>query len=441
MAQQEIRDPIHGFVRFSKSELRVIQSPDFQRLRFISQLALTQFLYPSACHTRFEHSLGVCELASRIFDTVFHKDHFSPELADRLGVEPDPRCGPLAQGRNDLRLAALLHDVGHLPFSHAAEHFLLPSGQNHETMTGQLLLQGRLSSVLSDINVDPARVVKLAVGPNSASKFAMICEDQGLARHLLSFSPLEALLSEIITGEFGADRMDYLLRDSHHLGVNYGKFDHLRLVDCLRILNHPDSEAPTLGIKLGGLQAAEALFVARYALFSQVYYHPVRLALDHHLQEFFAQHRELFPQATTATLPELTEPEVFSQLRRLQRERAPLADRFFERQHYRQLFSVPLEFAAEAKVTLGPELQREFGDQVVEVSPKAKQIESFPVLHDGTVRLSGELSPLLRSFPSAGMYVGLVAPELRQSKPGPVLAFRKLVNDFLATKRAKGRPA
>lgn len=441
MAQQEIRDPIHGFVRFSKPELRVIQSPDFQRLRFISQLALTQFLYPSACHTRFEHCLGVCELASRIFDTVFHKDHFSGELADRLGVEPDPNCGPLAQGRSELRLAALLHDVGHLPFSHAAEHFLLPKGQNHETMTGQLLLQGGLRSLLSDINVNPERVVKLAVGPNSASKFAQICEDQELARRLLSFSPLEAVLSEIITGEFGADRMDYLLRDSHHLGVSYGKFDHLRLVDCLRILSHPETDAPTLGVKLGGLQSAEALFVARYALFSQVYYHPVRLALDHHLREFFKEYRNRFPEVSTDTLQQLTEPEVFSQLRQLHREQAPVAGRLFDRQHYRQLFSVPLEFAAEARETLQSQLEENFEGQVIEERPKAKQIESFPVLHDDTVRLSGELSPMLRSFPSAGMYVGLIAPELLRSKAERVQAFRRTVNDFLATKRAKGRPA
>src|SRR6516165_6619056 len=99
----------------------------------------------------------------------------------------------------------------------------------------------------------------------------------------------QAILSEIIVGDaFGVDRMDYLLRDSHHAGVAYGKFDHFRLIDTLRILpsGEDDSRQPTLGVEEGGLHSAEALLLARYYMYSQVYFHPIRRIYDIHLQDF-----------------------------------------------------------------------------------------------------------------------------------------------------------
>ena len=119
-------------------------------------------------------------------------------------------------------------------------------------------------------------IVKLAVGPKKAKD--------------VKFSDWEAILSEIIVGDaFGVDRMDYLLRDSHHIGVTYGRFDQYRLIDTLRIL--PAGEAtkePTLGVEEGGLHSAEALLLARYFMYSQVYFHPVRRIYDIHLQNFLS---------------------------------------------------------------------------------------------------------------------------------------------------------
>jgi HD superfamily phosphohydrolase len=124
----ELRDPIHAFVRLSSDERRVLDSHPFQRLRQIHQLALTYLVYPRANHRRFEHSLGVMELADRVYGVVTRPENLTdwvrdllPELADAMKRE---------YWRRVLRMAALCHDIGHLPFSHAAEKELLPPGKS-----------------------------------------------------------------------------------------------------------------------------------------------------------------------------------------------------------------------------------------------------------------------------------------------------------------------
>jgi hypothetical protein len=216
----EIRDPIHVFVRLDTQELKMLDAWPFQRLRHIHQLGLTYLLYPSATHCRFEHSLGVMELASRIFDVItnasnVHKDakECLPELGDKDG---------LAYWRRVLRAAALCHDLGHMPFSHSAESSLLPASWDHERLTREVILSEQVRSLLN-LGTPPIRssdVAKLAIGPKKAKDQELKAKDQ-------DFTDWEAILAEIIVGDaFGADRMDYLLRDSHHLGVAYGRFDH-----------------------------------------------------------------------------------------------------------------------------------------------------------------------------------------------------------------------
>jgi HD superfamily phosphohydrolase len=125
--------------------------------------------------------------------------------------------------------------------------------------------------------LSPEHIVKLAIGAKHATD--------------LSFSKWERILSEIIVGDsFGVDRIDYLLRDSYHAGVAYGRFDHYRLIDELRILpSFKESTEPTLGINEGGIYSAESMALARYFMFSQVYYHPIRLIYDRHLQDFLTE--------------------------------------------------------------------------------------------------------------------------------------------------------
>jgi uncharacterized protein len=222
----EFRDPIHVFVRLDTDERRVIDSRPFQRLRHIHQLAFSYLIYPGASHKRFEHSLGVMELASRVFDIVTRPENVSDtvkKLLPEIEIEDKRKYW-----RRVLRLAALCHDIGHLPFSHAAEDKLLPDGCKHEHLSKEIILSKEMMGIWDNMipPIRPEHIVKLAVGPKYAG--------------MSSFSNWEAILYEIIGGNaFGVDRMDYLLRDSHHIGVAYGKFDHFRLIDTMRILSPP----------------------------------------------------------------------------------------------------------------------------------------------------------------------------------------------------------
>jgi HD superfamily phosphohydrolase len=134
-AFHEIRDPIHVFVRLDDHEREILNSRPFQRLRHIHQLALTYLVYPGATHRRFEHSLGVMELASRVFDVI------TKNATDEIKAQLKPLNNPdeLAYWRRVVRMAALCHDVGHLPFSHAAESELLPPDWNHERLTQEII--------------------------------------------------------------------------------------------------------------------------------------------------------------------------------------------------------------------------------------------------------------------------------------------------------------
>ena len=277
--QHEFCDPIHTFVRADSDERRVIDSPPVQRLRHIHQLATTFLVYPGATHRRFEHSLGTMELAGRVYDVVTSPSAMNGDVR-RLCPEAVDDSERL-YWRRVVRLAALCHDIGHLPFSHAAEHELLPSGWDHERLSRELILS-ELGTVFENMTppVRPQDVAKIAVGPKKAPD--------------MSYSPWERILAEIIVGDaFGVDRMDYLLRDSLHAGVAYGSFGHHRLIDTLRILLLPadatSAREPALGVERGGLQSAEALLMARYFMYSQVYFHRVRMIYDRHLIDFLSE--------------------------------------------------------------------------------------------------------------------------------------------------------
>ena len=235
----EIRDPVHVFITLDSDERAVLDSRPVQRLRHIHQLAMEYLVYPGASHKRFEHALGVMELSSRVYDVITRTDLVNDRvrsLVPEIANEDQRRYW-----RRVLRMAALCHDIGHLPFSHAAEDELLPEGWTHETITAELIRSDEMQPIWQAVT-PPLRVddiVKLAVGPAKSPN--------------LVFSDWEAVLSEIVVGDaFGVDRMDYLLRDSLHVGVQYGRFDHYRLVDTLRILPKSDdadaSEQPTLGL-------------------------------------------------------------------------------------------------------------------------------------------------------------------------------------------------
>jgi HD superfamily phosphohydrolase len=297
----EIRDPIHNFIRVETLERKVLDSRPFQRLRHIHQLAMSYLIYPGATHRRFEHSLGVMELAGRVFDVITNPANLNDMAREVIPGNPTD----LSRWRRTLRMAALCHDIGHLPFSHAAEKELLPEGWDHERLTDELLQSSEMKPLWRELGVLAEDVAKLALGPK---KF-------GPTKHRIeTFSPWEAILAEMIVGNaFGVDRMDYLLRDSYHAGVAYGKFDHFRLIDTLRILPKPGSDEPVPGIEAGGLHSAEALLLARYFMYTQVYFHHARRVYDFHLTEFLKAWLPdgKFPTVVTDHL-RLTDNEVLS---------------------------------------------------------------------------------------------------------------------------------
>ena len=183
----EIRDPIHVFVRLNSHEREVLNSRPFQRLRHIHQLALTYLVYPGATHKRFEHSLGVMELAGRVYDVVTNPDNVSDDTRSLL--PQISRREDLDYWRLVIRMAALCHDIGHLPFSHAAEKELLPEGWDHERLTRQIIGCEEMRIIWSNMTppLRPDHVIKLAIGPKKA--------------HDLEFSDWETILSEIIVGD------------------------------------------------------------------------------------------------------------------------------------------------------------------------------------------------------------------------------------------------
>ena len=223
-----VRDPLWNNIRLDAEALAVLDTPAFQRLRYVRQLGHAFLVYPSATHTRFEHALGAYHLARRAI----------AQLAES-GAAPD------ALTARTLRLAALLHDVGHYPFSHALEEAGLPS---HEILAERHLGSGELGVVLSDAGVSPAALLPLI---------------QGTSDH-----PLAGLIS----GGLDVDKLDYLSRDALMCGVPYGVIDVERLLASLTVQPTADGRR-LLALHEKGLTALESLLFARYQMYRNVYWH------------------------------------------------------------------------------------------------------------------------------------------------------------------------
>lgn len=407
----EIRDPIHVFIRLSSEERELLDSRPFQRLRHIHQLALTYLVYPGATHRRFEHCLGVMELATRIYDVVTAKANITHPSVSAV-------VNPSDYWRKVLRAAALCHDLGHLPFSHAAEKELLPKDWTHERLSLEIILSDELKPVWQTIGVQAEHVGKVALGQKEHPDPE-------------SFNYWETILAEIITGDvFGADRMDYLLRDSHHAGVAYGRFDHHRLIDTLRILpreeSNADSGEPALGIELGGIQSAEALLLARYFMYTQLYFHHVRRAYDMLLKEFLAEWLEGGQFSTDWRKHlEVTDNEVTAAIRHAARDpKVPghePARRIEHREHYKVLYELN---AADRTINLdsvGMVFEaaiKEFGPEAVRRDPYFQKSSGmdFPVLmRDGRIQAAVDVSETLGHVPTFGIDYVLIQPEKRDA--------------------------
>ncbi|WP_222918496.1 HD domain-containing protein [Natrinema sp. SYSU A 869] len=216
-----IKDSVHDHIQVDGIARDLLDTPAVQRLRHISQLGTVSLVYPSANHTRFEHSLGVYHLAC--------------EALERLGVE--------GQQAARVHAAALLHDVGHGPFSHNIEMLTYRRTGRYHDDVHDLLADGAIGDVLRDHDLEPETVADLVAG--------------------------EGRFGQLVSGELDVDRMDYLVRDAHHTGVPYGTIDHGRLVRELTFANGE------LVLDEGNVQTAESLLVARALMNPTVYSHSV----------------------------------------------------------------------------------------------------------------------------------------------------------------------
>ena len=273
MQMQEVRDPVHGFIYLNEIEMRIVNTPVFQRLRYIRQLAFTHLVYPGAEHSRFSHSMGVMEFATKMFDTLMMK---------HLGKELKWKSSRVKRNKQLLRLAALLHDTGHAPFSHASEDLL--DGVKHEEISRKFILADPVSSLINEFKKD----------------FGITAEDVAAFFSAENIDPDTVFLKELYAGEIDADKLDYLYRDSLFTGVHYGRFDYQRLVQSLRLIADPDEAGNfTVAIEHGGLHALEAMVLARYFMFTQVYFHKIRRAYDHHLLDFLKKFVKKYPTSIT----------------------------------------------------------------------------------------------------------------------------------------------
>jgi uncharacterized protein len=228
-----IRDPLWNNIRVDALSLQLVDTPVFQRLRYVRQLGLAYLVYPGATHTRFEHALGAYHLARTTLSLL-------DERGELAGVPIEERV--IAQ------VAALLHDVGHYPFSHALEEI---GALHHEEVAAPLVLGGTVGEMLTASLGDgaPERVLALIRGTSE--------------------SPLQGLIS----GSLDLDKIEYLKRDALMCGVPYGEIDVDRLLNSLVLVDEPETGRRVIGVLEKGLSALESLLFAKYQMYRNVYWH------------------------------------------------------------------------------------------------------------------------------------------------------------------------
>lgn len=240
----EVRDPVHGFISYDELEEKLLNSRVVQRLRGIKQLAMCYLVYPGALHTRFDHSLGVMYVAG--------------QMAERLGLGE--------KERRFVRIAGLLHDVGHAPFSHVGEQVLCRlAGSEAKTELGLSESENQYHEALG------AKIIKEQLGRDLPEELK---ELSGFFK-----KGSQHVMRAIIDGPLDADKLDYLLRDSYFTGVRYGLFDFPKVLESL-VRVEIGGGRWEIGIEDEGVHAAEQLLLARYHMQSQVYFHRVRRITD-----------------------------------------------------------------------------------------------------------------------------------------------------------------
>jgi HD superfamily phosphohydrolase len=296
-----IRDPLWNNIRIDALALRLVDTPVFQRLRYVRQLGLAYLVYPGATHTRFEHALGAYHLARL---TIALLD----ERAELAGVPLEERAITQA--------AALLHDVGHYPFSHALEEI---GALHHEEVATPLVLSGPVAEMLTSMlgAGAPERALALIRGTSD--------------------SPLQGLVS----GSLDLDKIEYLKRDALMCGVPYGEIDVDRLLNSLVLVDEPATNRRVIGVLEKGLSALESLLFAKYQMYRNVYWH-------HAVRSATAMYKRLVVDALDTgaldarTLAGFTDEGLLHAIG--QRAPSALLERLRRRQLYKRAFECPAAY-------------------------------------------------------------------------------------------------
>jgi len=338
----EIRDPIHGPILVSSEEIRIIDSPYVQRLRGIKQTGFAELAFPGATHNRYSHSLGTFHLAGKVFDQVFQDFEFQ-DLAEKTRF------------RFILRMAALLHDVGHGPLSHAIEQAMpdrsevLPNSSSssegsrtqatHEDYTEAIVMNSSITESLKSIfgKDTPLTLVSLIRNENRNSDLFLA------GKQKISLFPV---LSSLISGEIDVDRMDYMVRDSLYCGIPYGHFDRDWIFSNLAAVERENQAF--LALDSRALYAFEDFLLSRYHLYLMVYFHHKSVIYDEMLYQFLQTdgNKTRLPSSVDAYL----EVDDYWLKSRLRQAKNPWAARIIEQRPYKMLLEIHSDQAeAEAK--------------------------------------------------------------------------------------------
>ena len=366
----DIIDPIHDFVRVNSNELKIIDTPIFQRLRRIRQLSGAHLIYPGAQHTRFEHSLGVMHIASMAGHALNEKGIVS---SDNI---------------QNLRFAGLLHDIGHGPFSHLFEELLQKRKMSHENIGRDIILKTQIGDLISANGFNKKFITELAFGD---SKFQF--------------------MNEIISGALSADIMDYLLRDGYFTGAEHAKIDHNRLTYSLDVYKNK------LALEKSALVNFETMMISRYQMFKAVYFHKtVRAGEVMLLESMYLAEEELGLSSTSLNeYLKLTDEVILSKLLNLPERNSKLriakkiATDYLNRNLFKSVFEVSVtgnaitkkrmqsireEVSKKSKVDINEIFVDSSNTPSIPLSPSKKESKSIIILERDGVKTTAKEMPI-----------------------------------------------
>ena len=369
-AHLDIIDPIHDFVRVNSNELKIIDTPIFQRLRRIRQLSGAHLIYPGAQHTRFEHSLGVMHMASMAGHVLHEKGIVS---SDNI---------------QNLRFAGLLHDIGHGPFSHLFEELLQKRKMSHEDIGRDIILKTQIGDLISANGFNKKFITELAFGD---SKFQF--------------------MNEIISGALSADIMDYLLRDGYFTGAEHAKIDHNRLTYSLDVYKNK------LALEKSALVNFETMMISRYQMFKAVYFHKtVRAGEVMLLESMYLAEEELGLSSTSLNeYLKLTDEVILSKLLNLPERNSKLriakkiATDYINRNLFKSVFEVSVtgnaitkkrmqsireEVSKKSKVDINEIFVDSSNTPSIPLSPSKKESKSIIILERDGVKVTAKEIPI-----------------------------------------------